>query len=969
MREAAIKARDALLVEDPLSPDNRLLRLSSISRAVWQQDYKLAGILTKESELGRSHLLVGSDGISLRDPSGFEECFRSAKEQHLGRERAQIIQEGGGGEGVSLREHKKKSKLRVNSSLAELWVPKSPKLCIHGFRLSDAEAVACGVGAKGEEEVIVRDGEGQCKALATVWGRIFGERYESDRDDCDFFLADYQRQVGWSWADAIPPSIDSGTAYLGALKPCSAGRDGIVNAAWKHGGPHASRYIHDLLVAHTHNLPRPIDINDGLFVFIPKAVAEVDQDEQAIIVRPLETRPLTLKNEDNKCVAGLVNWGISPTVRRCASKVQRGFVNGRQLVQNVVDLDFASRAGALRYQASIDGYSFQNDLSIVRDGCVGALPVLALFDFASAFPSVAHMWLRAVLVCICVPTGVLCAFDALYANNEAYWPNGGMTTWLFKVVSGVLQGCPLSGSLFVLAIDPLLVMFERHVVQPGFGIVAACADDIGAFLDRLEHLPKVQELFRKFEGASGLALKPIKCVIVPAAVACSAENSRRIKQWLSIHCQGWDFFRIDPAGKYLGFYLGPGPSDELKDPCFGSSEPGGITSKRENNSSYQWAGPLAKFKARVQDIGQQGLPLPLCAARFNSRAVTVLGYVAQLVPLPHGFASIELAAGSKVLGFAPSSLNTGAVFSLDRWGGLKLVQPSLYALASRIRAALRTFKGYEAQHDELARLAMEALPIARALKGCTTPLGWSSEAFCTVLTKTSQLQELGCSAAQLQALQGIVQDYRNGKLQKKLQGKLFNALHSCRPDTWSPLLAQRSVTLREWSPGSDGLEVMAQPISSQPAWTLSAAFCDEWAQVSRHLQGQVVMTVLKTWANAWCTTRRYHEDICWPCIFGCTGAPDTLSHYLSCSRFWSGVLTSCKLSEFHAHADPLIKCCLCRPTPTRAKVIAVASRSYHAIKFVHREMVQSCIDSGDFSLCMLTLFQVSAHFAAELGVT
>ena len=182
------------------------------------------------------------------------------------------------------------------------------------------------------------------------------------------------------------------------------------------------------------------------------------------------------------------------------------------------------------------------------------------------------------------------------------------------------------------------------------------------------------------------------------------------------------------------------------------------------------------------------------------------------------------------------------------------------------------------------------------------------------------------------------------------KGNCSRLSNSSRPDTWTHLLAQRSALLRGWNLGEgDGLQVAVWPITSQPAWTLTAAFCDEWAQVSRTLEGQVIMTVLKTWANAWCTTSRYHEDTLWPCIFGCASAPDSLAQYLSCFRFWSGVLTSCKLSEFHAHTDPLIKCCLCRPTPTRAKVIAVASRSYHAIKFVHRGMVQLGVDSGDFS--------------------
>ena len=72
-----------------------------------------------------------------------------------------------------------------------------------------------------------------------------------------------------------------------------------------------------------------------------------------------------------------------------------------------------------------------------------------------------------------------------------------------------------------------------------------------------------------------------------------------------------------------------------------------------------------------------------------------LGYVAQLDPKPKGITKMELAVGSKVLGFVPSALNTGPLYSLDSWGGVKLVQPSLYMLASRVRAAASTVSGFK----------------------------------------------------------------------------------------------------------------------------------------------------------------------------------------------------------------------------------------------------------------------------------
>ena len=39
--------------------------------------------------------------------------------------------------------------------------------------------------------------------------------------------------------------------------------------------------------------------------------------------------------------------------------------------------------------------------------------------------------------------------------------------------------------------------------------------------------------------------------------------------------------------------------------------------------------------------------------------------------------------------------------------------------------------------------------------------------------------------------------------------------------------------------------------------------------------------VVKTWANAWATSHRMHEEIVLPCLFGCSQT-DSLRHYLHC---------------------------------------------------------------------------------------
>eukprot|EP00973_Karenia_brevis_P031391 4330198-Karenia_brevis.AAC.1 len=46
------------------------------------------------------------------------------------------------------------------------------------------------------------------------------------------------------------------------------------------------------------------------------------------------------------------------------------------------------------------------------------------------------------------------------------------------ITAGVIQGCPLSGSLFAISLEPFLRIFQNRYVDPGYGRVYACADDI-----------------------------------------------------------------------------------------------------------------------------------------------------------------------------------------------------------------------------------------------------------------------------------------------------------------------------------------------------------------------------------------------------------------------------------------------------------------------------------------------------------
>ena len=59
--------------------------------------------------------------------------------------------------------------------------------------------------------------------------------------------------------------------------------------------------------------------------------------------------------------------------------------------------------------------------------------------------------------------------------------------WIFTIGCGVLQGCPFSGSLFVIAIDPLLHLFENIYTALGWDIFMHVQMTLGPLWPHVGH--------------------------------------------------------------------------------------------------------------------------------------------------------------------------------------------------------------------------------------------------------------------------------------------------------------------------------------------------------------------------------------------------------------------------------------------------------------------------------------------------
>jgi hypothetical protein len=183
------------------------------------------------------------------------------------------------------------------------------------------------------------------------------------------------------------------------------------------------------------------------------------------------------------------------------------------------------------------------------------MAVLVLFDQATAFPSVFHDFIFAVLSALGFPLGFLNLCKALYHMVSAYTTVGNSVQFLFWIFSGALQGCSLSGMIYVSVFDVFVRAFAR-LDEKHASLTRVCADDVAVVLPTIELLPKFDRIFSFCAEFAGPAIKLSKCKVIPLSVPCVKCHST-VRHTLTELLPSWSCVDITGAAKYLGVYLGP----------------------------------------------------------------------------------------------------------------------------------------------------------------------------------------------------------------------------------------------------------------------------------------------------------------------------------------------------------------------------------------------------------------------------
>ena len=124
--------------------------------------------------------------------------------------------------------------------------------------------------------------------------------------------------------------------------------------------------------------------------------------------------------------------------------------------------------------------------------------------------------------------------------------------------------------------------------------------------------------------------------------------------------------------------------------------------------------------------------------------------------------------------------------------------------------------------------------------------------------------------------------------------------------------------------------------------------------------------VIKSWANAWTTSTRMHEESDIGCLFGCEREPDKLEHYLSCDHLWT-VVISCTFRRVELlHAVPFVKLGFGENSNEWLQMLSVAFACYHQLKFSHMSEIEACRTAKDYSVIHLRLVGYARVYSNEL---
>jgi hypothetical protein len=325
---------------------------------------------------------------------------------------------------------------------------------------------------------------------------------------------------------------------LHRARDSAPGPDGLPYSAWSGASRHVQDDLYTMYTDIMNGSELPPGFNRCFLACIPKG--DAPGDHIGVARTPDSTRPIAMSNAVAKLMAMAINRALAPAASQTILDRQRGFVRGRSITDNILETE-SMAIRFVKYYAAKSG--------------------IVLFDFAAAFPSLAHCFIFLVLLTMKFPQFLIDIIRKLYEECLIELLYGAEAHEPFRALAGIKQGCPLSGTLFALALDPFIRMLCLTIPMP-LNMVSAFADDIAIVAkELLLALRALAPVFAVLQAASCLEVNPLKTVVIPLW----PEGRFETRRWLSECLPAWAAFKIKLCGRFLGYLIGPAAAEHRWD--------------------------------------------------------------------------------------------------------------------------------------------------------------------------------------------------------------------------------------------------------------------------------------------------------------------------------------------------------------------------------------------------------------------
>ena len=249
-------------------------------------------------------------------------------------------------------------------------------------------------------------------SLRDYWRDVFSSRPRDQSILRDSIRQEFTNGVPWNGDDEdswkmVKESIEKAIQNSSTSAP---GPHGIPYSAWRRLGSFGADVLFgvaDFLCRETMDGATEHDFNVGNMVFLPKKIAGVDP-LLGDYYTAADVRPLMIVNTDNRLVANGMRMQWEPIFANWISPRQQGFLPGRSMASNILEVDATAQCYALKHPRAW----------------------ILLLDFKAAFPSISHEFLHSTLEALGVLSCARTAMKNLYSQLRCNISFGGNSYWV-----------------------------------------------------------------------------------------------------------------------------------------------------------------------------------------------------------------------------------------------------------------------------------------------------------------------------------------------------------------------------------------------------------------------------------------------------------------------------------------------------------------------------------------------------------